>query len=58
MYCTVIHCVAYKEDFFITNCQAAYLSVQITEKRYYILWSFYDEINVRFMINWANDILR
>jgi hypothetical protein len=40
MYCTMIHCIAYKEDFFIANCEAAYVS-KLTEKRHYILWGFW-----------------
>jgi hypothetical protein len=51
MCCAVIHCVAYKMD-----CQVALVSIQLTEKIYYVLWSFYNEMNVRFMINRANDI--
>jgi len=38
MYCTLIHYVAYKENFFIANCQATYVSIQLNDKKNYILW--------------------
>jgi hypothetical protein len=34
MYYTIIHGVAYQEDFFIAKCQAAYMSILLTEKIY------------------------
>jgi hypothetical protein len=34
MYCTMVHCVAYVDNSFIANNQAANVSIQLIEKRY------------------------